>query len=265
MSRFSALMVGVAALAYGTADAAALRWSTPLEIGTQPSELIGAVACPAVGLCVATDAGGDVETSADPAAGGPAWGRPVHVSSQLLSSIACPSTTLCVAVGGSEMATSTDPSGPASAWSSGPVDPGHELTSVACPSSSECVAVDDVGNGFVSLDPAAGAAGWSAPTEAGPAKLASVACPSSTLCVAVGEGDVAERRCSRPRCVRAQRRHPGDEGSWWWGCRARAPASAWPWRVEGAWSQLPIRPPAGPGGAGAMCRPPPTRTAARTL
>jgi hypothetical protein len=151
--------------------------------------LLTGVSCPAVSLCVAVNANGDVLTSTDPSGGGDAWEISHINGTSSLTGVSCPSVSLCVAVGGNgDVISSTNPTGGASAWSLVHVGPEQPyLSGISCPSQSLCVAV---GSGEIvsSGDPTGGASAWSAKRLGllGPfGSLQGVNCPSQSLCVAV--------------------------------------------------------------------------------
>src|SRR2546430_11743306 len=104
-----------------------LSWTLPRQIEHEPpfaGNLISAVSCPSVSLCVAVDDVGNVLTSRNPTGGAEAW-TVTHVDSVKspntlavdLAGVSCPTNGLCVAVDHSgNVITSTDPTGTSSAW-----------------------------------------------------------------------------------------------------------------------------------------------------
>lgn len=119
---------------------------------------IGAISCPSVSLCVATDANGHFLTSTDPTGGANAW-TVTNINGGFLTRIACQTTTLCVAGSLGNLVTSTDPTGGAGAWTSVPASP-NGFTGISCPTASLCVAVGNSGQVATSSNPAAGATSW---------------------------------------------------------------------------------------------------------
>jgi hypothetical protein len=75
-----------------------VSWSAPAQLGFAE---IGQLDCPYSSLCVASDFGGDVYTSTNPAGGIADWTASEHVgAAEGISRIACASTTVCI-LGGS--------------------------------------------------------------------------------------------------------------------------------------------------------------------
>ena len=116
------------------------------------------VVCPSITLCVATDAGGNVLTSTNPAGGASAW-TPAHIDGNdgyecvhygetgcpvQLGAVSCASVMSCTALDNAGyMFTSTDPAGGTAAWrqqGSGPVPGSEALSSLSCPTAALCVA-----------------------------------------------------------------------------------------------------------------------------
>jgi hypothetical protein len=173
--------------------APSLTWSAAVEIDS--GQRLGAISCPALGLCVAVDGAGRALVSIKPSvAGSASWSAPFAIDGAMgLTSVSCASMTLCVAVDGAGRAlVSIKPSVAGSASWSAPfaIDGAMGLTSVSCASTTLCVAVDGEGHVLVSTHPAvAGSGSWSAPFAiTGAGGLTSVSCASSTLCAAVDSG-----------------------------------------------------------------------------
>ncbi len=150
-------------------------------------EIVEAVSCPSVSLCVATTNDGAVFTSTNPTGGASAWTR----STLAAGALSCPSPALCVAAGDSgTVLTSTHPAGGASTWTSATIGHGYNVSSISCPSVSLCVAGDQAGNIFTSTDPTGGASAWTRATvDRGSLQghaLTAVSC-SSSLCVAADD------------------------------------------------------------------------------
>jgi hypothetical protein len=154
-------------------------------------EIVEAVSCPSVSLCVATTNDGAVFTSTNPTGGASAWTRTTLAAGAL----SCPSTALCVAAGDpGTVLTSTHPAGGATTWTSATIGHGYTFTSISCPSVSLCVAGDPAGNIFTSTDPTGGASAWTRATvDRGSLQgnaITAVSC-SSFLCVAAdGNGNI---------------------------------------------------------------------------
>jgi hypothetical protein len=161
---------------------------------------ITAVACPALNLCVALDAHGQVMHSSNPTAGAKYWSHATRIDPATepgggyagFSAISCPSTQLCVAVDNDvdgQVAYTTDPGGPASDWKLTTIGSGVILDAISCPTASLCV----IGGSerYYSTDPTGGASAW---TEIGSldgasSMFASFSCDGITLCVGVGYGN----------------------------------------------------------------------------
>jgi hypothetical protein len=158
------------------------------------SDELNSVSCPASGLCVAVDNGGNVVTSTNPTGWASAWTVTDVDGSNLLFGVSCPSIGLCVAVDWSgNVVTSTNPTGGASAWTAADDVSGgtNSLSGVSCPSIGLCVAVDNAGNVVTSTNPTGGTAAWTVTHVDGSNYLSGVSCPSSGLCIAVDRsGDV---------------------------------------------------------------------------
>jgi WD40-like Beta Propeller Repeat len=158
-------------------------WTQP---GIDPENILGALSCPSVSLCVATDVGG-ILTSKDPAGGASAWARTSIGQGVLAYDISCPSVSLCVAtVTQGEILTSTDPTGGAAAWTKTPIDQGN-VGAVSCPSVTLCVVAGPQGGMLTSTDPTGGASAW-APGPIDQERVTAISCPSVSLCVAVDAG-----------------------------------------------------------------------------
>jgi hypothetical protein len=165
--------------------------SAPVASG---DEVVEAVSCPSVSLCVATTNVGDVFTSTHPTGGASAWTKTTVDQGNVPLAVSCPSVSLCVAVDyPGNVLTSTHPTGGASAWKKiridqGPVSSPVTFTAVSCPSVALCVAGDQIGNIFTSNNPAGGASAWKKAVvdQATPERnsLTGVSCPSVSLCVA---------------------------------------------------------------------------------
>jgi WD40-like Beta Propeller Repeat len=171
-------------------------WSSaPIASG---DEIVEAVSCPSISLCVATTSVGDVFTSTNPTGGASAWTKTTVDQGAELRAVSCPSVSLCVA-GGTNYAsgsagnilTSTNPTGGASAWTQTTVDQDADVDAVSCPSVSLCVAGDDPGNVLTSTDPTGGASAWTKAPVAPPGpndnSIGGVSCPSVSLCVAADQ------------------------------------------------------------------------------
>ena len=146
-------------------------------------EIVDALSCPSVSLCVATTNTADVFTSTHPTGGASAWTKATADRGSSLTAVSCPSVSLCVA--GDEngnILTSTDPTGGARAWTKATADhenlQGNSLAAVSCPSVSLCVAGDGNGNILTSTNPNGGAKTWTSATVDIPS------CPrQSTPCI----------------------------------------------------------------------------------
>lgn len=180
----------------------ASSWSSaPVASG---NEIVDAVSCPSVSLCVATTNVGDVFTSTNPAGGANTWKKTTVDKGAYLDQVSCPSVSLCVAsdskvAGNSNVAskilTTTNPTGGASAWTKATIDQGNTLNAVSCASVSLCVAGDSNGNILTATDPTGGASAWTKARVVRPGpngnSLTSVSCPSVSLCVASdGNGNI---------------------------------------------------------------------------
>ena len=97
------LLCGLALMAPGAALAVApLTWSAPVAIvhdppGSAGGNELGAISCPSITFCAATDAFGSVVTSQHPAAGPTAWSA-APIDAIGLRDISCAAISLCVAV-----------------------------------------------------------------------------------------------------------------------------------------------------------------------
>ncbi|HEV3284201.1 MAG TPA: hypothetical protein VG010_08345 [Solirubrobacteraceae bacterium] len=156
-----------------------------------------AVSCPSKSLCVATDAHGDVLSSADPTGGASAWTRTkVTTPNELgggdaLGGVSCPSVRLCVATASEgKMVSSTDPTGDMGAWSETDVDGTNNLSDVSCVSESLCVASDNSGSVLTATDPTGGEGAWRAARVDGHGSIAHVSCASWGLCVALDSNEI---------------------------------------------------------------------------
>lgn len=161
---------------------------------------ITGVACPALNLCVAVDAHGQVMHSTSPDIAAKYWTKPRRVDAATqpgggfvgFSAIACPSTQLCIAVDNAvngQVAYTTDPAGPARDWKIATIGTGVTLDSVACATVNLCVLGGS--QRYYSTNPAGGATAWTAiGTLAGNSSmLASLSCTTVKLCVGVGYGN----------------------------------------------------------------------------
>jgi hypothetical protein len=141
------------------ADRDDLHRTASADVGDRSSdEIVNAVSCPSVSLCVAGDSAGNILTSTDPAGGASAWtkarvARPDPIGNSL-TAISCPSVSLCVAGDGNgNILTSTNPTGGASTWTTAPVDiPGCARESRPC-ESEQLHARDDQGTRVVDSAP----------------------------------------------------------------------------------------------------------------
>ena len=169
----------------------ASSWSTtPIAPGP---EIVNAVSCPSVSLCVATTDTGDVLTSTNPTGGANAWTNTTVDRGRFLGAVSCPSVSLCLAIDGNSVLSATNPTGGANAWAKATIDPGTSnthvgLNAISCPSVSLCVVGDSAGNILTSTDPAGGAREWTKTRVARPDQIGSsltvVSCPSVSLCLA---------------------------------------------------------------------------------
>ena len=105
----------------------ASSWSSaPVASG---NEIVDAVSCPSVSLCVATTNVGDVFTSTNPTGGASTWKKTTVDRGAYLDPVSCPSVALCVAGDSNaagEILTTTNPTGGASAWTKATIDQGYE-------------------------------------------------------------------------------------------------------------------------------------------
>jgi hypothetical protein len=168
--------------------AAPLGWGAPASAdasGNAPS----AIACPSEALCVAVDRGGNVLTSADPAAVAPSWSSGAVDPGQSLNSVACAPAGPCAAVDGEGgVVASAAPGAGAASWSARAAIDGHTaINGVSCPSTSLCLAVDEAGNVLTNTSPGAGGAGWIAAAIDPEHRLLGVSCAGSALCVALDD------------------------------------------------------------------------------
>ncbi|MGC9220316.1 MAG: hypothetical protein ACP5H2_03040 [Solirubrobacteraceae bacterium] len=161
---------------------------------------ITGISCPALNLCVAVDANGQVMHSVKPAVAAKDWSKPQRVDAALqpgggyvgFSAISCPSINLCVAVDNDpsgQVAYTTTPAGPASSWKVVSLGTSVTLDAVSCASVNLCV----IGGSerFYSTKPTGGANSWTAiGTLAGSySNIASLSCAGPRLCLGVGYGD----------------------------------------------------------------------------
>jgi hypothetical protein len=191
-----AALTGLLVIAPAAASAAAsLHWNKAVRIEPAKNGGLNAVACPAIGLCIAVDDSGYVTTTTKPTGGSRSWARAVRIDANPLTGISCPSAKLCIAVDAAGQAViSTNPTGGAKAWgrpfridSTAAQGGGYAgLDGISCPSAKLCVAVDgaSAGNVVTSTDPAGGARAWKLAAVGG--QLTSVSCPSAGFCVAAG-------------------------------------------------------------------------------
>jgi hypothetical protein len=144
------------------------------------------VSCPAVRLCVITDADGDVVSSTHPARRG-AW--KVSRVAGVERTVSCPSVRLCVSLSPGAVVTSTHPAGGARAWHAVPLtEPLTGVVTVSCGSVSACVAVDWGEHVLTSTAPTRGGAAWArVDLGHGSNALEGVSCPTPSLCVAVDD------------------------------------------------------------------------------
>ncbi len=145
----------------------ASAWS---EVGTPggPGDL-GGVGCIGASLCAAGNAGGNILTSTDPAAGGATWGEANAGGSVLITGVSCPTSGRCVAVDNNgDVLTSTNPTGGAGAWHFENLvrfqhefgqSPRNALFAASCSSTSLCALVGSDGRIFTATDP------FSVPTD----------------------------------------------------------------------------------------------------
>jgi hypothetical protein len=85
----------------------ASAWSSaPVASG---DEIVAAVSCPSISLCVATTNKGDVFTSTYPAGGASTWKKTTVDQGAFLTAVSCPSVSLCIAADRGNILTSTDP------------------------------------------------------------------------------------------------------------------------------------------------------------
>jgi hypothetical protein len=174
--------------------------SVPVASG---DEIVAAVSCPSVSLCVATTNKGDVFTSTNPAGGASTWKKTTVDQGAFVNAVSCPSVSLCVAADSnmagdsnvaSKILTTTNPTGRASAWTKATIDQGHTLNAVSCASVSLCVAGDSNGKILTSTDPTGGASAWTKARVARPDpngnSLTGVSCPSVSLCIAADRGNI---------------------------------------------------------------------------
>jgi hypothetical protein len=174
-------------------------------IGETSTRAFASVACPSVGLCVASDNHGDLVTSHDPTGGASAWRveRPRALHGTQAGALACPSTRLCVAaLANGRLAVSTRPLGPAGAWSRVGLNRQHVTSSaISCPSRHLCVVSAAGGSVAVTL----GRAGRPGRVQRAPGpRLQSLSCPTTALCVGLTQS-------SRVGFVR----HPDRSGAQW--------------------------------------------------
>ena len=233
------LLCGLALMAPGAALAVApMTWSAPVAIvhdppGSAGGNELGAISCPSLTFCAATDAFGSVVTSQHPAAGPRAWSA-APIDAIGLRDISCASISLCVAVDAEpSILVATRTIGHAARWrrtplalpTSGANSP--EALGVSCSSRSFCVVVGnqpvcnpppfhgcEAGLGFVatSHDPSGGMRSWSiVALPPARAALAAVSCPARKLCIAIdGNGglDAATRPAAGPTAWRTVAKDP---------------------------------------------------------
>jgi WD40-like Beta Propeller Repeat len=154
------------------------------QAAIDPDNFLGALSCPSVLLCVATDVG-DILTSTDPTGGASAWAKTSIGRDVVGYDISCPSVSLCVAtVTQGNILSSTDPTGGATAWTKTQIDQGN-VGAVSCPSVTLCVVAGGEGAMLTSTDPTGGANAWAqTPIDQG-SSITAISCPSVSLCVAV--------------------------------------------------------------------------------
>ncbi len=165
------------------------EWKRIDENGRYVNFGASGIACPSTHLCVATDAGGNIFTSTDPARRRWKSGRlpgigPRDLTGVDLASLSCPSVHLCVSVVGPRtVALSTNPAGGAHTWRTNGPPSTYWTGRLTCASARLCVAAlgDLV---FATPHPAGGAALWrSSYLDQGYNPLTAIACPSDQLCV----------------------------------------------------------------------------------
>jgi WD40-like Beta Propeller Repeat len=159
-------------------------WSSvPVAAG---DEIVDAVSCPSVSLCVAATNKGDVFTSTNPTGGVSAWTKTTIDQGHFLSAVSCPAVSLCVVTNDTpDLFISTNPAGGTSAWMKTTLDQAKTVAgvdSVSCPSVSLCVG-GGIGNVLTSTDPTGGATAWMDTAIDGENDVYATSCPSGSLCV----------------------------------------------------------------------------------
>lgn len=160
--------------------------------GVEPARnLITAVACPAVELCVAVDSRGNVLTSTHPA-GPPRLWRIKHVDptkdgtgrQSALYAVSCPTTRLCIAFDNDgNLLFSTHPTSGARTWKLVHLPGAAEAQDMTCPWTSLCVGLDE-GNVATVTNPSSRNAAWTVRPVDPDSYLLSLSCPSASLCIA---------------------------------------------------------------------------------
>jgi hypothetical protein len=166
------------------AAAAPLSWSAPLLADSSSGAHTTAVSCPAVGLCVAVDEGGNAVYTTAPTTG--PWSAPVPIdTSHELASVSCPTTTLCFAVDdhGNLLSTATPAS--STLWTPGDIDGVVALNGISCPTSTLCVAVDNAGAVLSSATPGTPSSWTGQNIDGSSNHLTAISCPTTAFCAAV--------------------------------------------------------------------------------
>ena len=124
-----------------------------VEITSKPD--LTDVACPSVGLCLATDGGADIHASVDPVDNGSWATYSAPARTTALSCVAA--AALCAATSGGEVVVTSDPTGGAAAWTSSP-QLSFPPTSISCPTTSWCLTAGGATGQVVDTTPGAAAA-----------------------------------------------------------------------------------------------------------
>jgi hypothetical protein len=143
--------------------------------------LITAVACPSVSLCVGVGDNG-AQVTFNPASSSTPTTNTLD-GGNTMDAVACPSAAECAAVDTSGGEIAFDPSNPGNPPSV-PVD-AKELDGLACPSVHQCTATDGAGGAVFTFDPSAPGVPHPVMVDAG--GVFQIACPSLGECVA-GDG-----------------------------------------------------------------------------
>ena len=130
---------GAAILTSTDPTGGASSWSSaPVASG---DEIVDAVSCPSVSLCVAATNQGDVFTSTNPTGGASAWTKTTIDQRERRSTPSRARRSRCASRSTTgNILTSTNPTGGASAWTKTTLDRGSVIDAVSCPSVSLCVA-----------------------------------------------------------------------------------------------------------------------------